>query len=139
MDEQAIRAAFEDALATHEPAFERFFMARLLDLRFEYESERCIVDFVAKDFMFNPQGTLHGGVIATVMDISMGHLLRKLQGPGSTLEMKVQYVKAARLGSLRCIGEVTKLGIGISYLRSTLTDEAGEVVAFATSTWKRIR
>ena len=37
--------------------------------------------------MFNPQGALHGGVIATVMDISMGHLLNHVDGPGSTVEM----------------------------------------------------
>jgi uncharacterized domain 1 len=139
MDEQVARRAFEEALSSHEPAFERFFLARLLDLQFAYESESCIVMFEAKDFMFNPQGSLHGGIIATVMDISMGHLLKHVQGPGTTLEMKTQYVKAARQGTLRCVGELTKLGQGVSYLRSTLTDDVGDVVAFATATWKRLK
>lgn len=139
MDEQAASLAFKQALTTHRPEFEEFFLARLLGLRFAYEDQKCLVTFELKDFMFNPQGSLHGGVIATVMDISMGHLLNHLQGPGTTLEMKTQYVKAARQGSLRCCGEVTKLGQGISYLRSTMTDDEGDVVAFATATWKRLK
>ncbi|OWT61737.1 PaaI family thioesterase [Candidimonas nitroreducens] len=139
MDEQQARQAFELALKTQRPAFEDFFLARLLGLRFEYPGHACVISFELRDFMLNPQGSLHGGVVATVMDISMGHLLNRLQGPGTTLEMKIQYVKAARQGTLWCRGELTKLGQGISYLRSTLSDEAGDIVAFATSTWKRLK
>jgi acyl-coenzyme A thioesterase PaaI-like protein len=41
---------------------------------------------------------LHGGVLATALDISMGHLLNHAVGAGSTLEMKVQYFSPARFG-----------------------------------------
>lgn len=139
MDEVSARLAFEQALATHRPAFEHFFLARLLDLRFDYPERQCVITFEARDFMFNPQGSLHGGVIATVLDISMGHLLNRQQGPGTTLEMKTQYVKAARAGTMRCCSEFIKLGQGISYLRSVMTDADGDAVAFATSTWKRLK
>ena len=139
MNEQRARAAFEAALASHRPEFEHFFLSRLLGLKFSYGDDRCVIEFEVQDFMFNPQGSLHGGVIATVMDISMGHLLKHLDGPGTTLEMKTQYVKPARRGSLRCCGEFIQRGKGISYLRSTLTDEEGDLVAFATSTWKRLK
>jgi len=139
MDENEARRSFEMALSTHEPEFEKFFLARLLGLSFEYEEGKCIITFALKDFMFNPQGSLHGGIIATVMDISMGHLLNHVQGPGTTLEMKTQYVKAARKGVLRCCGEFIKLGQGVSYLKSTLTDEEGDIVAFASATWKRLK
>lgn len=139
MDERVARAAFDEALATHKPQFEQFFLARLLGLRFAYPERTCVIEFEAQEFMFNPQGTLHGGVIATVMDISMGHLLKHVDGPGTTLEMKTQYVKAARVGLLRCTGEFTHQGKSVSYLRSTLTDQQGDVIAFATATWKRLK
>ncbi len=139
MDESQARAAFEQALATQRPEFEQFFLARLLGLNFRYPGDTCVVDFEAQAFMFNPQGTLHGGLIATVMDISMGHLLRHVDGPGTTLEMKTQYVKAAGAGRLRCTGEFTHRGKGVSFLRSTLVDAAGDVIAFATATWKRLK
>ena len=138
MDEQRARAAFEEAIASHRPQFEHFFLSRLLGLNFSYGDDKCVIDFEIHDFMFNPQGSLHGGVIAAVMDISMGHLLKHVDGPGATLEMKTQYVKAAREGVMRCCGEFIKRGKGISYLRSTLTDDQGDLVAFATSTWKRL-
>ena len=139
MDEVAARLAFERAMDSHQPAFEKFFMARFFDLQFLYRDGCCYVEFELQDFMFNPQGSLHGGVIATVMDISMGHLLNHVDGPGTTLEMKTQYVKAVRTGVLQCKGEFTHRGQGISFLRSTLTDPAGDVVAFSTATWKRLK
>ena len=99
----------------------------------------CVVQFEVKDYMFNPQGTLHGGVIATVMDISMGHLLKRMSGPGTTLEMKTQYVRPVQTGKLYCKGEFTHRGRGISYLRSSLTDAEGNLIAFATATWKLLK
>jgi uncharacterized protein (TIGR00369 family) len=139
MDKSATRAAFEHALETSRPEFGEFFLAKLLGLEIEYGDKQCRVAFEVKDFMRNPQGTLHGGIIATVMDISMGHLLKHVQGAGTTLEMKTQYVKAAASGKLLCTGEFIKQGNGISYLRSTLADESGDCVAFATATWKRLK
>ena len=35
------------------------------------------ITFDVNEMLMNPQGALHGGVMATVMDISMGHLLNK--------------------------------------------------------------
>lgn len=139
MNEELARQAFEAALQTHRPAFGEFFLARLLGLQITYLEQACDISFELRDFMLNPQGSLHGGVIATVMDISMGHLLNHVAGPGTTLEMKTQYVKAAREGTLSCRGEFIKRGEGISYLRSTLIDEGGDVIAFATATWKRLK
>ena len=97
MDEIAARSSFEDALSTHAPGFGTFFLARLLRLDITYPGNTCLVRFPVADFLFNPQGTLHGGIIATVLDISMGHLLKHHYGmSGSTLEMKTQF-----LGSIR--------------------------------------
>jgi uncharacterized protein (TIGR00369 family) len=135
MDEAAARAAFDGALKTYEQDFGKFFLARLFGMRFEYLEDACRVSFDLKDFMFNPQGSLHGGVIAFVLDISMGHLLREKSGAGTTLEMKVQYIKAAKSGRLTATGRFLRHGRGISYLQSELVDESGGLVAFATSTW----
>lgn len=139
MDEQAARRAFDTALATYRPDFGQFFLARLFGLTLDYSDDACTIAFDAQDFMFNPQGSLHGGVIAFVLDISMGHLLNHRSGPGTTLEMKVQYLKAARSGRLTCIGRFLRHGRGISYLRAELTDQHGDLVAYATSTWKSLR
>jgi acyl-CoA thioesterase len=139
MDENAALRAFQNALATYEQDFGTFFLARLYALEIAYPGETCVVTFEPQEFMFNPQGTLHGGVIATVMDISMGHLLKHASGAGTTLEMKTQYLKAARTGRLTCTGRFLRKGRGISYLASELTDAEGDLVAFATATWKSLK
>jgi len=139
MNRDAVRAAFEQAVASERPEFEHFFIARLMGLRFSYPGRSCVVEFDVADFMFNPQGTLHGGLIATVMDISMGHLLKRVSGPGVTLEMKTQYVKAANHGTLRCTGSFTHEGRAIAYLQSTLTNAQGDLIALSTATWKRLK
>ena len=138
-DEKTAREAFEQALKTHDQDFGKFFLARLFGCEFEYTDDACKVSFDLKDFMLNPQGGLHGGVIAFVLDISMGHLLWKQSGAGTTLEMKVQYARAARSGRLTATGRFLRQGRSISYLRSELTDASGELIAFATSTWMSLK
>ena len=135
MDEAAARAAFDDALATYEQDFGKFFLVRLFGMRFDYPGDTCTVSFDVRDYMFNPQGGLHGGVIAFALDIAMGHLLRETSGAGTTLEMKVQYLSVATSGRLTATGRFLKRGRRISYLRADLTSEEGDLIAFATSTW----
>ena len=139
VSEKAARESFEQALKSHEQDFGKFFLARFFGCKFEYPDDSCIVSFDMTDFMTNPQGGLHGGVIAFVLDISMGHLLWKKAGAGTTLEMKVQYAKAARSGRLKATARFLRQGRTISYLRSELTDESGELIAFATSTWMSLK
>ena len=137
MDEAAAKAAFEAALATHRPDFGTFFLARLFGLEISYGEEACIVEVPVRDFMFNPQGTLHGGVVALVMDISMGHLIRHGTGrAGITLEMKIQYLRPAGIGRIRCEGRYLKRGRRVSYLESRWADEEGGLLARATATWQ---
>ena len=138
LDAKVARQAFEKALASYEQDFGKFFLARLFGCEFEYTEDTCRVSFELKDFMLNPQGGLHGGVTAFVLDISMGHLLWKKSGPGTTLEMKVQYASVARSGRLTATSRFIRHGRGISYLRAELVDDKGELIAFATSTWKSL-
>ena len=139
VNEAVAREAFENALATHKQDFGEFFLMRLYGMELEYTEDECRITFEVKDFMHNPQGGLHGGVIAFVLDVSMGHLLYRASGPGATLEMKVQYLTVARSGRLTCTARFLRHGRSISALRGELTDEKGELVAYGTSTWKSLR
>ncbi len=137
----AASAAAMLARAANDPrqAFGSFFLSRLLGFEIGYEDERCIVRFAALPALANPQGTLHGGIIATALDISMGHLLNHVDGPGATLEMKVQYLAAIRSGGVRCEAAFLRHGRGISFLEAKAYREDGELAAHATATWKRLR
>mgnify|MGYP001438344262 CR=1 FL=1 len=68
----AARRAFDTALREHRPDFEVFFLSRFYGLEFSYADDACVVRFPVHDFMFNPQGSLHGGVTASVLDSIAG-------------------------------------------------------------------
>ncbi|MFK7893773.1 MAG: PaaI family thioesterase [Granulosicoccus sp.] len=144
VDETAARAHLDAILSDHEQAFERFFLARFMNLSFEYlprekpdaEKECCRVSFPMSDMLRNPQGSLHGGAMATVMDISMGHLVNKVAGPGATIEMKVQFMRPVTEGIVTCEGRFTRKGRSLAFMESRLTDANGKLAALATATWK---
>lgn len=138
IDEAAARAAFEQALATHDQDFGKFFLAKLFGLDIQCSENECRIRLHPDDFMFNPQGWLHGGITSFVMDIAMGHLLQRTSGAGTTLEMKVQLVKPAR-GPLTCTGRFIRHGRSISFLRAEMVDAQNDLVAYATSTWKSLK
>jgi len=144
IDETAARAHFEEAFESHEQAFQSFFFARFLGLSFEYlpagvpdaDKEVCRLTFPVNDMLRNPQGSLHGGAMASAMDISMGHLVKKIAGPGATIELKVQFMRPVMNGLVTCEGRFIKKGRSLSFMESRLMGPDGKLVALATATWK---
>lgn len=132
------RTMLERALGDERQEFGSFFLSRLLGFSVAYEAESCTVSFEAVPTLFNPQGSLHGGVLATAMDISMGHLLHHVAGAGATLEMKLQYLAPVTGGIVRCEATFLRRGRGVSFLQSHARREDGELAAHATATWKQL-
>lgn len=139
LDKDRTRGIFEHALKVAQPEFGNFFLARLLNMDISYGEDFCKVIFEVEEFMLNPQGTLHGGITALVLDVSMGHLLNHTSGPGATLEMKTQYLKPVASGPLITTGRFLKRGRALSFLASEMLDSTGDSVAFATATWKSLK
>lgn len=138
MAEDAI-IMMQRALASSEQDFGDFFLARLMGFDISYGEDSCTVQFDAGPTLGNPQGSLHGGVIATAMDVSMGHLLRRHYGPGITLEMKVQYLVAVTSGPVAATARFIRAGKSIAFLQSVLVDTEGTELAVASATWKHLR
>jgi len=144
IDVEAARAQFEQALEAHEQVFEKFFLARFIGLEYSYlpeeapdeEKEVCRIEFDASEMLMNPQGTLHGGVIATVMDISMGHLVNRIAGPGATIEMKIQFMRPVSAGRAACEGRFLRRGRNLSFMESRFYGPDGKLAGLATATWK---
>lgn len=139
VDPELVRGRVEQALATSRPVFNEFFLARLLDLTVTYDDARetTRVELPFADFLRNPQGSLHGGVITTAMDISMGHLLNRYLSTGVTVEMQVRFFRPVN-GPSYCEGAVLNAGRRIVHLESRLYDEQGRFAAYATGVWRRL-
>jgi uncharacterized protein (TIGR00369 family) len=88
---------------------------------------------------YNPIGAIHGGLLCTLLDSVTGCAIHSTlpRGRGYTsVEIKVNYLKAVRLGSgtLTATGTVVKSGSRIGFAEGAVTDASGAVVATASST-----
>jgi uncharacterized protein (TIGR00369 family) len=105
----------------------------------EVEEGRVTCRFEPREFHYNTLGSLHGGVIATLLDTAAGCAVHSTLPAGiayTTLDLKVTYLRAvtASSGPLRCEGRVLHAGSRIAMSEARLEDAAGKLHAHATST-----
>jgi len=134
--ENISKEMFKRANSSELQVFGSFFLSRMMGLEIEVKPDLCIVTFQSEPTFFNPQGTLHGGIISTIMDISMGHLLEKEQTNGTTIELNVNFLLPIKNEKIICEGSYIKKGRSISVMQSNLYREDKKLAAHATSTWK---
>ncbi|MCX7522161.1 PaaI family thioesterase [Microbacterium sp. STN6] len=87
---------------------------------------------------YNPIGTVHGGLIATILDSAVGCAVHTTlpKGQGYTsVDIRVSFLRPVRLetGTLTCTATVTKAGRRVAFAEATLTDAAGTLYATASS------
>lgn len=115
-------------------------VAQTLDFKpSSLEAGKVIFDFEPKEFHYNPIGTVHGGVISTVLDTVLGCALHSMLAKGvayTTLELKVNFVKAVTIssGRLKAEGRLIHLGKSTALVEADLKDDSGRLYAHAIST-----
>lgn len=115
-------------------------IAETLDFHpFSLEEGKAVFEFEAKEFHYNPLGSVHGGVITTVLDTVMGCSLQSALPQGvayTTLELKVNFLKAVTTysGKLKSTGKIIHLGKTTALVEADLKDEQGKVYAHGIST-----
>ena len=88
---------------------------------------------------YNPLGTVHGGIIATVLDSAMGCAIQTTLPMGkffTTLEIKVNYIAAVLVstGQLRCAAKVIHRGSRTATADGTIVDAKGRLIAHGSTT-----
>ena len=99
------------------------------------EPGRCRMRLNVDPALHNPNGVLHGGIVYTMIDYSMGGAVQPHLPEGdscATIEVKVSYLASVREGTLTVDTEVVKQGRNIAFLESKVTDHTGRLVATAT-------
>jgi uncharacterized protein (TIGR00369 family) len=99
---------------------------------------RVVFGFTPAEFHYNPIGTVHGGVIATMCDSACGCAVHSLLPAGAfytSQDLTVKFLRpvTAGTGPLRCEGTVLHLGSRTALAQASLTDAAGRRYAHATS------
>ena len=103
------------------------------------EEGRASVSLRAEERHLNPGGTVHGGVISTLIDVSMAEALNTMTEEGEqpfTIQITVNYMKPGKLGTLTSTAAVRKGGERITVVEAEVVQEDDdEVIALATGTY----
>lgn len=113
---------------------------RLLGMHFdEVDRGRVVMSLSTQPDFANPQGTTHGGIAATLLDSVMGCAVHTTLDPGvgyTTLELKVNYIRAAGVAGETLIAEGTTIHVGrrTATAEGRVLDENGKLIAHAVTT-----
>lgn len=83
-------------------------------------------------------GTVHGGAILSLLDITLSMSARTLYDPPRsimTIDLSAQFIGTAK-GVIRAEGRVAKAGKSTIFCEGEVRDDAGELVAKAIGTFR---
>ena len=116
-------------------------------LGFELESVepgQVVFALEPAEYHYNPIGSVHGGVHATLLDSATGCAVHSMLPAGvgyTSLDLTVKFLRAVTVdtGRVRCTGTVTHLGGRTALAEARLVDAADRLLATAVSTILVIR
>jgi uncharacterized protein (TIGR00369 family) len=105
----------------------------------EVHAGRTVFSMLADEVHENPMGTMHGGIVATLVDTAMGCALSSLlpaDAGFTTLELKTNFVRAITqaTGRIYAEGTVVHSGGRVAMTEARVHDDSGALYAHATST-----
>ena len=103
----------------------------------EAEPGRVVLELEAGPRHRHGGGVVQGGVITQIADAAMGMSLATLQPDGTwntTIELKINFIRPVVKGRLRAVGRVIEMGETLLFSEADVVDEAGKLVARASST-----
>jgi len=115
-------------------------IAILMDMRIVEVSEgRIVFSALPAEYHYNPLGTVHGGLAATLLDSALGCAVHSTLPAGTgytTLEIKVNYLRpmTRETGTVYCEANVIQVGGRIATAEGRITDSHGKLYAHGTTT-----
>jgi uncharacterized protein (TIGR00369 family) len=105
----------------------------------EADEGRVVFSIEPGEQHYNPIGTVHGGVAATLLDSAMGAAVHSTLPAGTgyvTLEVKFNLVRAitAETGRVLAEGRVIHRGKSVATVEASLRSDDGKLLAHGTST-----
>jgi uncharacterized protein (TIGR00369 family) len=106
-------------------------------LQADPEAGTIEVAFKASEQFLNPAGVIQGGLLAAMLDDTLGPALVATFSDGEwapTTDLHVQFLSPARPGRIIGRGRVVRRGAQVAFMAGELFDEAGNLLATATAT-----
>lgn len=107
-----------------------------------WADNQCALTLKIEPRHLNRQSSLHGGVIATLLDAACGYA-GIYNAPGeperqaATISLNISYIKGVQEGLIEATAHVTGAGRKIYFSSAELKDEAGNMIATAQGSFKR--
>ncbi|GAA3189546.1 hotdog fold thioesterase [Streptomyces virens] len=114
-------------------------VGRTLDFALdEVEHGRAVFSLVPGEEHYNPIGSMHGGVFATLLDSAAGCAVQSTLPQGmayTSLDLTVKFLRPVTVdtGRVRAIGTVISSGRRTALAQAQLVDAADRLLAYATS------
>ncbi|SDK21270.1 PaaI family thioesterase [Streptomyces indicus] len=104
----------------------------------EVAEGRAVFSMTPGEEHYNPIGSVHGGVYATLLDSAAGCAVQSTLPPGmgyTSLDLSVKFLKriTSDTGRIRAIGTIISRGRQTALAQAQLVDEGDRVLAHATS------
>ncbi len=99
---------------------------------------RSVMECRVRPILKNSAGTLHGGVMGALVDMSVATALRSVMPLSSrmtTVEYKVNFLKPVGAGTVTALGVILRLGRTIAVGSTEVRNAGGELVAFGSATY----
>ncbi len=105
----------------------------------DIEEGRIVFEVEPAEYHYNPIGTVHGGLAATLFDSAMSCAVHTVLPAGvsyTTLELKVNFLRPliGTTGRVYCEGKVIHVGSRVATAEARLLDKAGKLYGHATTT-----
>lgn len=105
----------------------------------EVSDGRAVFELTPQEWHYNPIGTVHGGILATLADSALGcavHTKLKAGTGYTSLDLTIKFTRAATLdsGTLTCEGRVVTIGRRTATAEAEITDKTGRVIGHAIAT-----
>ena len=105
----------------------------------EVDEGRAVFSVTPGEEHYNPIGSMHGGVYATLLDSAAGCAVQSTLPPGmgyTSLDLSVKFLKRITVdtGRVRAIGTIISRGRQTALAEARLVDAKDRLLAHATST-----
>jgi uncharacterized protein (TIGR00369 family) len=102
------------------------------------EEGSVTIELDPQEFHYNPLGTVHGGVLSTLLDTAAACSVHSTLPAGvgyTSMDLNVKFLRPATIasGRLTCTGGVLQRGRRTALAEARITDSAGRLIAHATS------
>ena len=104
----------------------------------EAKNGKSVIELPVEPNLKQVHGVLHGGMIATLLDMSMALAASTDLAENeftTTHDLSVKYLRPMFGNTLRCEGEVLKKGKRVTVMNAYAYDEEGELIATCTGSF----